>query len=55
MRLTPKGQAQFASVARAHEQWIDKMLSEFDGEEAETIIQHLDGLAGRVRNGGARP
>ena len=54
VRLTPKGQAQFAAVARAHEQWIDKMLSEFDGEEAEAIIQHLDGLAGRVRNGGAR-
>ncbi len=54
VRLTPKGQAQFAEVARAHEQWIDKMLSEFDGEEAEAIIQHLDGLAGRVRNGGAR-
>ncbi len=55
VRLTPKGQAEFAAAARAHEQWIDKMLSEFDGAEAETIIQHLDGLAGRVRNGGARP
>jgi DNA-binding MarR family transcriptional regulator len=55
VRLTPKGQARFAAIARAHEQWIDMMLSEFDGDEAETIIQHLDGLAGRVRNGGARP
>ena len=55
VRLTPRGQAQFATLARAHEQWIDKMLSEFDGAEAEAIIQHLDGLAGRVRNGGARP
>jgi len=55
VRLTPKGQAEFAAVARAHEQWIDRMLSEFDGAEAESIIQHLDGLAGRVRNGGARP
>jgi DNA-binding MarR family transcriptional regulator len=55
VRLTPKGQTEFAAVARAHEQWIDKMLSEFDGAEAETIIEHLDGLAGRVRNGGARP
>jgi DNA-binding MarR family transcriptional regulator len=55
VRLTPKGQAQFATAARAHEQWIDKMLAEFDGVEAEAIIGHLDGLAGRVRNGGARP
>ncbi len=54
VRLTPKGQTEFAGIARAHEQWIDKMLSEFDAEEAETIIQHLDGLAGRVRNGGTR-
>ncbi len=55
VRLTPHGQAEFATVARAHAQWVDKMLSEFDGAEAETIIQHLDGLAGRVRNGRARP
>jgi DNA-binding MarR family transcriptional regulator len=55
VRLTPKGQTQFAAVARAHEQWIDKMLSEFDDAEAGAIIQYLDGLAGRVRNGGAGP
>ena len=55
VRLTPKGQAQFAAVARAHEQWIDRILSEFGGEEAEAMIQYLDGLAGRVRNRGTRP
>jgi len=55
VRLTPRGRSQFTVIARAHEQWIDKMLSEFDAPEAETIIRHLDGLAGRVRNGGARP
>jgi DNA-binding MarR family transcriptional regulator len=55
VQLTPKGRTEFAAVARAHEQWIDKMLSEFDAGEAGVIIQHLDGLAGRVRNGGARP
>lgn len=54
VRLTPKGKAEFAGAARAHERWIDKMLSEFDDDEAETIIQHIDGLAGRVRNGGTR-
>lgn len=55
VRLTPKGQAEFAVVARAHQQWIDRMLSDFDGNEAETIIQHLDGLGSRIRNGGSRP
>jgi len=55
VRLTPKGQATFAAVARAHQQWIDKMLSDFDGDEAETIIGHLDGLGSRIRNGGSRP
>jgi len=54
VRLTPKGEAEFAAVARAHQQWVDKLLSDFDAAEAETIIQHLDGLGSRVRNGGAR-
>ena len=52
VRLTPKGQTEFVAVARAHQQWIDKMLSEFHGAEAEAIIQHLDGLGTRIRNGG---
>ena len=54
VRLTPKGEAEFAVVARAHQQWIDRMLSDFDGGEAETIIDHLDGLGTRIRNGGSR-
>lgn len=55
VRLTPKGRTEFAVVARAHQQWIDKMLSDFDGAEAEAIIDHLDGLGTRIRNGGSRP
>lgn len=55
VRLTPKGRTEFAAVARAHKQWIDKMLSEISVAEAELIIDHLDGLAVRVRNGGTRP
>jgi hypothetical protein len=31
------------------------MLSDFDGEEADLIIRHLDGLPSRIRHGGARP
>jgi DNA-binding MarR family transcriptional regulator len=55
VRLTPKGAIHFAAIAKAHQEWVDKMLSDFDGEEVEIIIQHLDGLPARVRNGGARP
>lgn len=55
VRLTPKGQQQFGVVARAHQEWVDRLLSDFDGEQAEMIIQHLDGLPSRVRNGGTQP
>jgi len=55
VRLTAKGQSHFAAVARAHQEWIDRLLSDFDAADAETIIAHLDGLPARVRNGGARP
>ena len=54
VRLTPKGTSQFATIARVHEGWVDKLLSDFTGAEAETMIQHLDGLATRIRNGGSR-
>jgi len=55
VRLAPKGVAQFALMAKAHEEWINRLLSDFDGDEAEIMIRHLDGLAGRVRNGGSQP
>jgi DNA-binding MarR family transcriptional regulator len=55
VRLTPKGEQQFGVVAKAHQEWVDRLLSGFDGEQAEMIIQHLDGLPSRVRNGGIRP
>jgi DNA-binding MarR family transcriptional regulator len=55
VRLTPKGTAQFATIARAHEEWVNKLLSDFDAAQADAVVQHLDGLAASVRNGGARP
>lgn len=55
VRLTPKGQQQFGVAAGAHQEWVDRLLSDFDGEQAEMIIQHLDGLPSRVRNGGIQP
>lgn len=54
VRLTPKGTAQFAHIAKAHEGWVDKLLAEFGSAESEAMIQHLDGLASRIRNGGLR-
>jgi DNA-binding MarR family transcriptional regulator len=55
VRLTPKGSTRFATIAKAHQDWVDTMLADFDGEDADLIIQHLDGLPARVRNGGKRP
>jgi DNA-binding MarR family transcriptional regulator len=52
VRLTPKGEQQFGVVAKAHQEWVDRLLSGFDGAQAELIIQHLDDLPSRVRNGG---
>jgi DNA-binding MarR family transcriptional regulator len=55
VRLTPKGAARFAAVAEAHEQWVDQLLSDFDEKEMQMLIGHFDGLAERIRTGGARP
>jgi DNA-binding MarR family transcriptional regulator len=53
VRLTPKGSSQFAAMAKIHESWVDKLLSDFSGAEAGVMIEHLDGLASRIRNAGA--
>jgi DNA-binding MarR family transcriptional regulator len=55
VRLTTKGQVQFLVIAKAHQEWVNKMLADFDNEETDLIIRHLDGLPSRIRNGGHRP
>ncbi|HWK96440.1 MAG TPA: MarR family transcriptional regulator [Pseudolabrys sp.] len=45
VRLTPKGAAQFAVVAKVHEDWVDQLLADFDAAEADHIIEMLGGLA----------
>jgi DNA-binding MarR family transcriptional regulator len=55
VRLTSKGQSQFAVMARAHEGWVDELLRDIDADEAEAIIGQLDSLATRVRAGGNKP
>lgn len=54
VRLTAKGASQFLQIAKAHEGWVDALLSDFDSTESEAMIQHLDGLATGIRNGGSR-
>jgi DNA-binding MarR family transcriptional regulator len=54
VRLTPKGAAQFAVVAKAHEGWIDELLSGFDAAQAEELIHQLGGLAMGHRGGEAQ-
>ena len=54
VRLTPKGAAQFAIVAKAHEGWIDELLAGFGAAEAEELIQQLSGLAAGHRGGDQR-
>lgn len=54
VRLTPRGLKEFTAMAKAHESWVDSLLSEFDAAEASTLIHHFEGLSGRIRNGGLR-
>ena len=54
VRLTPKGLRDFNAMAKAHEGWVDELLSEFNAAEADVLIRHLDGLSSRIRNGGTR-
>ena len=55
VRLTPKGASQFSVIAKAHEGWVDELLTDIGTADAEALIQQLDGLTTRVRSGGAQP
>lgn len=44
VRLTQKGQDEFAKQAAAHEAWVDALLAGFSREEAAVITKRLDGL-----------
>jgi DNA-binding MarR family transcriptional regulator len=45
VRLTQKGSAQFAVIAKAHEGWVNELLVDFDAVEADHLIEMLGGLA----------
>ena len=53
VRLTPKGQQQFAVMAKAHEGWINEILAGFGSAETENLIALLSALGVNVR--GAHP
>ncbi|RDV04578.1 MarR family winged helix-turn-helix transcriptional regulator [Undibacter mobilis] len=53
VRLTPKGAAQFAVIARAHEEWVDELLADFDAAQTEDLIEMLGGLSAD-RHGGTQ-
>ena len=54
VKLTPKGQAHFDKCARAHQEWVDKILSEISAEDAEMLIGYFEGLPERIRSGTKR-
>jgi DNA-binding MarR family transcriptional regulator len=54
VRLTPRGLKDFTAMAKAHRGWVDALLSDFDAADTDVLIQHLDGLSSRIRNGGSR-
>lgn len=42
--LTPQGQAQFDELARAHHQWIRKVMANFPSEKRQTLFTLLEEL-----------
>ena len=45
LRLTPRGEAEFARQAKAHEDWIDTMLAGVSAEEARYMAGKLAAIA----------
>lgn len=44
VQLTESGQRIFATMAEAHENWVDKLFSEFSVDKAHELIELLDHL-----------
>jgi DNA-binding MarR family transcriptional regulator len=53
VRLTAKGAAHFAELAKAHEAWVSELLSTVDRDEAETLTSALAAI-GRDLDGRGR-
>lgn len=48
VRLTRKGDEEFARQAEAHAGWIDELLGDFSATEAEAMAHRLDALTTRL-------
>ena len=53
VRLTPKGAQRFQAMARAHEAWVNEILSGFSPGDTETLIALLGSIGPRKE--GVRP
>lgn len=42
VKLTEEGQAHFAQMAAAHEQWLDELMSDTNADDAAQLIELLD-------------
>lgn len=50
VRLTTKGAADFAQMAKVHEDWVDELLSMLSKAEVSTLIGQLDRVIAQFRH-----
>jgi DNA-binding MarR family transcriptional regulator len=53
VRLTPRGRADFATLAAAHHDWIDALMAGMDGQARDTLYQALGPLKRSIAKGQA--
>lgn len=53
VRLTPRGRADFATLAAAHHDWIDALMAGMDGEARDTLYHALGLLKRSIAKGQA--
>jgi DNA-binding MarR family transcriptional regulator len=51
VRLTARGRSEFASLAAAHHDWIDRLLGDMDADEREILYQALGALKRSIAKG----
>lgn len=53
VRMTPKGRAEFAGLAAAHHDWIDRLMAGMDADARENLYQALGELKRSIAKGQA--
>ena len=51
VRMTPKGLRLFATMAEAHERWVNEILASFSDEQSEAMVGLLDTLLAQTQTG----